>query len=354
MEILVLGGTGAMGMPLVNKLSKREDCHVYVTSRRKKKSKGNIEYIQGNAKDDNFMHSLMNKKYDAIVDFMVYSTNEFKNRIQDFLDCTDQYFYFSSARCYADSSKPITEESLRLIDSCDDNEYLSTDEYALAKGKEENILFQSGKKNWTIIRPYITYNSNRIQLGVYEKEDWLKRALEGRTVVFPRDIAKRKTTMTYGPDVAEILVSLIGNKDAYGQAFSVTTSESHTWEEILNFYSKTIEAKTGKKIKIKYVQDSNELQKVWGNKWQICYDRLYDREFDNTKIEKVSNNFQFKPLFNGIEESLNIFLENPVWIERTNVSYEAWCDRTAKEITPLNKIYGKRNKIVYLKKRIIG
>lgn len=354
MDILILGGTGAMGVPLVNKLSKREDCQVYVTSRRNMKSEGNIQYIQGNAKDDDFLRTLLNKKYDAIVDFMVYSTTEFNSRIKILLDATHQYFYFSSARCYAPSSKPITEDSLRLIDSCDDLEYLVTDEYALAKGKEENILFGSGKSNWTIIRPYITYNSNRMQLGVYEKEDWLKRALEGRTIVFPRDIAKRKTTMTYGPDVAEILVNLIGNKDAYGQAFSVTTSESHTWKEILDFYSKTIEVKTGKKIKIKYVTNSDGLQNVWGNKWQIRYDRLYDREFDNTKIEKISNSFQFKPLFTGLEESLSKFLENPVWIERTNAPYEAWCDRTAKEITSLTKIYGKRNKIIYLKKRILG
>lgn len=36
MEILILGGTGAMGVPLVNLLSKKEDAKVYVTTRSKK------------------------------------------------------------------------------------------------------------------------------------------------------------------------------------------------------------------------------------------------------------------------------------------------------------------------------
>ncbi len=67
--------------------------------------------------------------------------------------------------------------SPRLVDVCTDPEYLSIDEYGMAKGREENLLRETGRTNWTIIRPYITYNSNRIQLGVYEKENWLRRAL---------------------------------------------------------------------------------------------------------------------------------------------------------------------------------
>ena len=100
------------------------------------------------------------------------------------------------------------ENSDRLIDVCDDDEYIATDEYGLSKGKEENVLFNHVKKNWTIIRPYITYNNYRIQLGVYEKENWLWRALNGRTVIMPKDIGSRLTTLTYALEVAKSLVSL--------------------------------------------------------------------------------------------------------------------------------------------------
>ena len=42
------------------------------------------------------------------------------------------------------------------------------------------------------------------QLGVLEKELWLYRALNGRTIVFSKDIAEKSTTLTYGYDVASV------------------------------------------------------------------------------------------------------------------------------------------------------
>ncbi|WP_295067324.1 epimerase [Ruminococcus sp.] len=352
MELLLLGGTGAMGVPLVNILSERKDVTVYVTSRSEKESKGNVNYIKGNAKDYSFFESLLNKHYDAIIDFLVYATDEFKKRLSLVLEHTDQYFFFSSARCYADNKGLITEDSPRLVDVCKDEEYLATDEYGLAKGKEENILRSGNSKNWTIIRPYITYNSYRIQLGVYEKENWLKRALEGQTVVFPSDIADSLTSLTYGPDVAKVISLLIGNQKAYGKTFHITTGETHTWREICEFYISEIEKITGKKIKVIYPENSEGLQKVW-NPWQIKYDRLFDRAFDNSKIESVIGDFEFKSTFEGLSECLNQFLKAPKWLNM-NWKYEAWCDKQSGEFTPLSSISGNRTKLTYLKHRILG
>lgn len=351
MEILILGGTGAMGTPLVKLLSLNKENKIYVTTRSNKDNIDNIIYICGNAKNDEFLNSLLNKNYDAIIDFMVYETKELKQRLSVLLSHTNQYFFFSSSRCYANSDIPITESSPRLIDLSDDQEYISTDEYGLAKGREENLLMESGEKNWTIIRPYITYNSYRIQLGVYEKENWLKRALEGKTIVFPKDIASKKTSLTYGPDVANAVVKLIGNSKALGEAFHVTTDECHTWNEILDFYLVEIEKMTGSRPKIKLLNNSEGLQTIW-NKWQIKYDRLYDREFDNSKIASVIGNYEYKPTFEGLRTCLQEFISNPKWLE-VSVAYEAWCDRQCGEWTSLNNILGKENKLRYLKHRLL-
>lgn len=350
MDVLVLGGTGAMGVPLVELLSQRGD-NVYVTTRSQKASHGNVTYICGNAKEQAFFDKLMTRGYDAIVDFMVYGTEELHQRLECLLEHTAQYLFFSSSRCYAESCAPITEDSARLVDVCKDPEYLSTDEYGLAKGKEENLLFNSKKKNWTIIRPYITYNAYRLQLGVYEKENWLRRTLEGRTIVFPEDIASKKTSLTFGPDVAGAVVELIGNEKAYGQAFHITTAESHTWSEILEFYCNKIEQKTGIRPKVKMVKDSTGLQRVW-NPWQIKYDRLYNRTFDNSKIESVRGKYNYMPCFEGLSECLDEFLENPKWLS-VNTKYEAWCDRQTGELTPLVEIPGHFNKLRYLKWRFM-
>ena len=211
MNILILGGTGSIGSALVN-LLRNTSWNVAITSRKKKDCAGNITYIEGNAHDLHFLRDCLKKeKWDAIVDFMTYTTEEFSKKYELFLSSTSQYFFLSSSRVYADSHDPLTENSARLLDVCNDIEYLKTDEYALAKARQENLLMMSASKNWTIIRPYITYNVNRIQLGVYEKENWLRRALAGRTIVFPKDIASKKTSLTYGPDIAGAIVKLIGN-----------------------------------------------------------------------------------------------------------------------------------------------
>lgn len=41
---------------------------------------------------------------------------------------------------YVDSDEPITEEIPRLLDVCEDTDYLKTNEYALAKVREEDVL----------------------------------------------------------------------------------------------------------------------------------------------------------------------------------------------------------------------
>ena len=88
MKILVLGGTGAMGVDLVKILGKRCE-NVMVTSRSERKSEfDNIKFIKGDAHDTTFLQSLLNEKFDAIVDFMVYNTEEFRLRRDLFLNST--------------------------------------------------------------------------------------------------------------------------------------------------------------------------------------------------------------------------------------------------------------------------
>lgn len=348
MKILILGGTGAMGTPLVDLLNKSNN-EVYVTSRNDHNSSGNIHYIKGNAHNLDFIQGVLADKYDAIVDFMFYSSSEFNNRLPIYLSNTEQYVFLSSSRVYANSKSLITENSPRLLDVCCDEDYISTDEYALAKARAEDIIINSGYNNWTIVRPYITYNDYRLQLGVYEKEQWLYRALKGRTIVFPKDIAEKVTTLTYGDDVAVAITKLLGNPKALGNAFHITTSQSATWMEILNIYLNVIERITGVRPNVKLIDNSIGLQKIW-NAAQIKYDRLYDRRFDNSKIESVCGKIDFVDLNTGIENCLIKFINDPKWLY-INYRFQAWADSIAEERTPFKEIDGKKMKLKYAKWR---
>lgn len=349
MRALVLGGTGCMGIHLINILV-GSGWNVTVTTRRNREKSKGIDYIIGNAHDEMFLFPLLNQCFwDVIVDFMVYGTDEFRRRATLLLNATNQYVYMSSARVYAESNTPIKEDSPRLLDVCNDESYLATDEYALAKARQEDILKNSGRKNWTIIRPYITFSEIRLQLSPLEKEFWLYRALKGRTIVFSKDLASKYTTITYGYDVAMSIFSIIGKKEALGEAFHITSNECYRWEEILKMYIDAIKNVTGNEPKVKLA----DCWESWmgGFALQVKWDRLYDRCFDNSKINNFIETVKFRPVKQAINDCISAFVNTPLF---NSISWESEMkkDIFTGEWENIRNIKGIKHKIKYLVFRI--
>lgn len=344
MKILVLGGTGAMGVHLVKELAKKGN-QVSVTSRRDRKSSENISYIRGDAHSDIFLDELLKEHWDVVIDFMVYHTAEFQSRFQKMLLVSGQYVFTSSARVYADSVEPLTEDSPRLLDVCKDQTYLNTDEYALAKARQENFLIDNRQRNWTIIRPYITFSENRFQLGGLEHGSWLYRALHHRTIVFSKDLLPHVTTLTYGADVAKGIAAVVGKEKAMGETFHITSHESHTWKEILDTYLNCVEKYFGSRPNVFLTEKSMNLH--CKGRYQILYDRYYDRRFNNAKIGAFMDLSSLKPPLKGIDECLAAFIANPKF-RSVACHWEAEFNRLTHEQTPLNEFPDLKQKIRYL------
>lgn len=344
MRVLVLGGTGAMGAHLVRMLAEG-GAEVAVTSRSREGGSGQIRYLRGNAHDIPFISGVLSEGWDAIVDFMVYSTESFKARAELLLGATTQYVFISTARVYADSVVPIAEDSPRLLDVCSDAEFLATDEYALTKARQEDILRDSGLGNWTVIRPYITYAEERLQLGVLEKEGWLYRAMKGRTIVFSSDIAAKLTTLTYGVDVADGIRALIGETGALGEAFNVTSGVALSWGEVLDIYLESLELHLGFRPKVK-LQGLEDFSKVHQARYQIKYDRMFDRRFDNSKIDRFLRSRDFVLPETGLKKCLASFMTSPKF-KALSWRGEAYKDRQTGEKASLSEIAGVRKKLEY-------
>lgn len=344
MRVLLLGGTGAMGAHLCNILAGA--CEVYVTTRKERKCSEGITYIKGDAHDILFLQSLLiGERWDSIVDFMVYNTDEFRKRINLFLTATNQYVFLSSSRVYAKSDEPITENSPRLLDVCKDKDYLATDEYALTKARQEDILINSGMSNWTIVRPYITFSEIRLQLSPAEKEYWLFGALQGKSILFSRDLADKYTTLTYGYDVARGIAALIGEKGAFGEAFHITVNESYKWSDILDVYLNVIENKMGFRPKVNMLEKWNP--NIGGKPCQVKWDRLYNRRFDNSKINNFINTTTFKHTLPALQDCLTAFIDNPHFSD-INWLVEARKDRINGEWMNIFNITSTKQKIKYL------
>lgn len=358
MRILLLGGTGAIGRNLVSVLEKT-DHEVFVTSRTPHENANNVTYLLGNAHSDDFLGNVLRSapggKWDAIVDFMSYKTAEFRNKSDLLLKSARQYVFISSARVYANQEHPIKESSPRLLDVCTDEDYLRTDEYALTKARQEDILLQGGRKNFTIIRPYITYSGERLQLGVMEKEEWLYRALHGRAVLFPVEMLDCHTTMTDGADVAYGIYKVIGAEEAMGEIFHVTNACLLTWREIFEIYRTCMEEISGLPLRLKLIP----MEKFLGLRdaslvYQVVYDRLFDRDFDTSKESMIVDVSKFVSPQDGLKKSLSQFVHAspPRW-RSINWVHEASKDRLSGEHTPLSEISGIRNKMKYFINRYI-
>lgn len=349
MKILVMGGTGAMGYELVPMLASNESNTVTVTSRSKIQSSAGITYIQGNAKDLNFIQQVVDSnQYDVIVDFMLYTIEEFKERYELLLCSCNQYIFFSSARVYAASEEPIKEDSPRLLDVSTDQEYLSQGEYSLTKAIQEDILRDSSFDNWVIIRPYKTYSNNRLQLGVFELEQWLYRAMAGKTVVVPGNIKDLHTSLTSSKDTARILLHVIGNNTVNGRIIQIANPDKITWREVISIYSHCIEEKYGRKIKVYYADDTEDIELLFNNKYRIKYDGLIDRVFDGSSVNSlVGGAFNWTPVCVGLTECTNQAIKMG-YGKLDNYGIEGMFDRLTQEHVGLSDIPGLKNKSKYL------
>lgn len=345
MKILALGATGAIGNLLVKSLAK-DGHNVSVTSRSEHLPQINLTYIVGNARDDTFLKSILTQHWDAIIDFMVYDTRTFANRVGQFLQSTDQYVFLSTGRVFASSESALLESSPRLLDVCHDASYLATDEYALTKARQEDLLRASKKTNWTIVRPYITFGAARLQLGPLEKEDWLYRATQGRSIVFCDELMDRETTLTDGADVAAMIAEIVGRQEALGEDFNLTNGTSVAWRSLLEIYLLALAGKLGKKLAVQF-QDIETFCKAT-NPAQVRYDRIYHRRFDTTKIAAIYDISQIsnpiEALAKRVEEALSGTLEfGPI-----NWRAEALRDRAAGEHARMSELSSRQTAVRYL------
>lgn len=304
-KVLVIGGTGAMGVYVVPELVKM-GYEVHVPSLEEVTQVGdNPKYIKADMKDLDTLKKTLSQKYDAIIDYLVYPENQFHERYELFLDSTEHYIYLSSYRIYAGDC-PINEESARLLDVATDKDFLDTwgREYSLYKAVGEDLLRNSGRKNWSIVRPAITYSKRRFQLVTLEASVVINRALDGKKIVLPKEAKNVRGTMSWAGDVAKMFAGILLNERAYGEAFTFATAENHTWGEIADIYKEL----TG--VECVWVDKNDYCDLISPDnqhvKWQLEYDRLFDRVIDNSKILDVAGMKQedFMPLKEGLKREL--------------------------------------------------
>ena len=311
-KVLVIGGTGAMGRYVCPKLF---ECgyEVDALTADVRASNGNIKYITANALDDEVIAGIVKRGYDAIIDFMWYTADDFAKRMNTLLNNTSHYFSMSSYRVFADSKgEPLTEQSPRLYEVLRDEEFFTYENYAHSKCSIEDMLKASEYSNWTVLRPTIVYSVQRYPLVAFAGTTIVDRALAGKKVVVPEETLKKKTTMVWAGDVAKMIAGLIFNPVAMREIYNVGTSEWVLWQDVVDFYEREFGLQV---VGIPLAEYTENFQ--YGNfgrldmKWIIDYDRMYDRVIDNSKVLRdagLSAN-DIMGIFDGLHLVLREYLE---------------------------------------------
>lgn len=138
-----------------------------------------------------------------------------------------------------------------------------------------------------------------------EADTVVARMRKNKTVILPEGAMDIDATMTWGGDSARMIANLVLNDKAFGECFTISTAEHHKWRKIAEYYAEI----GGLKYK---VVDNETYLKLWApdfmpySKWQLEYDRLFNRRIDNSKILSVTGMKQSElmPLKEGLKREL--------------------------------------------------
>lgn len=302
-RVLLIAGGGTLGTYAAEELL-RLGCYVDVICLEEKTSDNErLSYHREYATME-FLKSLFaGSRYDGIVNFLHYtSLDEYKPFHKLLSENTDHLIFLSSYRIYADLQHPITEEAPLLADVIkDDAEFLRTENYALPKTAcERYIREESGTCNWTVVRPVISTSDRRFDIVTVSGREVLDAAKEGKTVLLPEKAKDLTAGVDWAGNTGRLIADLLFRKEAFGQAFTVSSAQNLTWGQVADIYERLVG------VRFRWTT-TEEYEATGHGGYYLEYDRLYDRKIDNSKILRVTG--LRKEDFTSLEDGIKIELE---------------------------------------------
>jgi len=318
-QVLLIGGAGTLGSYTATELLTM-GYHVDCIARSDRKSYNkNYTYIQGSVDDALLRELFQKKRYDCIVDFSEYPDwKNYPQRGELLLQNTDQLIYLSSYRVYADCQHPITEDAPQLYKALDDQKFLEQETYAVPKSHEEDFLRASGYKNWTIIRPVISFSHFRFDLVTQRSMVMLPRILQHKKMLLPECCKDVVAGLCWAGNVGKMIARLCCNEKALGEAYTLSTGETYTWGEIADMYAEV----TGLEFVWTDIETylSVSTRRRYMDRCILLYDRVWDRTIDNSKVIEVTGlrAEDFVGIKEGLIREFQLMMDRPDLYARTD------------------------------------
>jgi len=309
MKVLFIGGTGNISTP-VSKLALAKGIDLYHLNRGNRPSIDGVNSIFADIRNaEQTKKELSGHQWDVVVNWIAFTPEDVSRDLDLFEGRVGQYIFISSASAY---QKPpihhiITESTPLENPFWDYSRNKIACEALLMKAYEER------KFPVTIVRPSHTYNTViPVTFGGWEEYTVVDRIKKGKQIVVQGD-GTSLWTMTHADDFAKGFIGLLGNPQAIGEAFHITSDEVLTWDQI----NQTLANAAGCEAKIvhipsEYISDYLDLHQYPSKRGSLLGDKSHCAIFDNSKIKRFVPSFEATiPFAVGIKKTLEWFESEP-------------------------------------------
>lgn len=304
MKVLFIGGTGNISTS-VSKLCVKRGIDLYLLNR------GNRNVIIPDAKiikadmsqTKNITSALQNHKWDAVVNWIAFNTEDIQRDYDLFNGKTKQYIFISSASAYQKpATHPVITESTPLK-----NPVWKYSQNKIACEELLNTLYRNDDFPITIVRPSYTYDTViPVAIGGFNEYTIIDRMKKGQKIIVHGD-GTSLWTNTHAEDFAVGFAGLIGNRQSIGHAFHITSDEILTWDQI---YTMVADA-AGVDPNIVHIPSDFISGFDEDLRGTLLGDKSYSAIFDNSKIKMFVPEFKAViPFSEGIKRTLAWFGED--------------------------------------------
>ena len=320
MKILLIGGTGNISAECAALLHQRGH-EILVVSRGQSVVPPQYRTIRADRKDLAAMRAaLQGLRPDVAINFLGYEVADVEVDCELFKNGLRQYIFVSSAVVYAKPPRrlPLTEDAPLGNDWSD---------YAQKKLACEQRLrehWEQGRFPLTIVRPSHTYSKHWIPNPIASSSYTFAARLEQGKPVFVPDDGENPWTLTAATDFAVGLGGLVGQAQAVGEAFHITSDEVLTWNRICAEIAAALGVPSPNIVQVPTEFICQTAPHLTGN---LKGDKAHPGIFDNSKIKRFVPEFQCQKTFGaGIRESVAWLRAHPEE-QNLNAQVDTLCDQ---------------------------
>jgi nucleoside-diphosphate-sugar epimerase len=306
MDILFVGGTGNISSSCAARaLARGHRVSFLNRGNHPDLTPAGVETIKADIRDRAGADAALGKRrWDVVVDWVAFTVPHLENDYALFKERADQFVFISSASIYR---KPpnhwiITEATDRFNPYWQySRDKIACEDWLMEKHRAEKFPV-------TIVRPSHTYSDGWFTTSFGSTGFTVaSRILAGEPIIVHGD-GSSLWTLTHADDFARAFADLLGNPQAVGETFHITSEEALSWDDVHRIIGHAL----GKAPKIVHIP-SDFIASVSAERGaELLGDKTYCAVFDNSKIKRFAPNYaNLIPFHEGMRRSVAWFDKRP-------------------------------------------